>query len=292
VAYNLRDVDGSADNSTQQVALQYRVGTSGVFTNIAAGYVADASTGPSLNTQVTPISLTLPIACENEAQVQLRIMTTNAVGNDEWIGVDDISIGGTLLPVELTSFTGIAKGKVVELAWQTATEVNNHGFEIERRSVTAVNRSLGVNGSLAWTKIGFVAGNGTVNSPKSYSYVDASAKGNVVYRLKQIDNDGKFEYHGAVEVSVGGVTKYTLAQNYPNPFNPATQINYALPAAGYVNLKVYDMLGKEVATLVNGMQEAGEQHATFTASEYPSGLYFYTLRTGSFVETKKMLLVK
>lgn len=95
VSYNLRDLDGSVDNAIQQVALQYRVGTTGAFTNIPAGYVADATTGPSSATQVTPINVTLPTAAENQSQVQLRIITTNAIGNDEWVGLDDISISGT-----------------------------------------------------------------------------------------------------------------------------------------------------------------------------------------------------
>lgn len=95
VAYNLRDIDGSADNATQPVALQYRVGNSGSYTNLAAGFVADATTGPSQATQVTPVSVPLPAACENQPLVQVRIITTNAVGNDEWVGVDDINITGT-----------------------------------------------------------------------------------------------------------------------------------------------------------------------------------------------------
>ena len=94
VAYNLRDIDGSTDNSVQPVALQFRVGTAGSFTNVPAGFVADASTGPSLATLVTPVSATLPVAAENQSIVQIRIITTDAVGSDEWIGIDDISVTG------------------------------------------------------------------------------------------------------------------------------------------------------------------------------------------------------
>ena len=96
VAYNLRDLDGSADNAVQQVALHYRVGSTGNFTNLPAGYVADATTGPSLATLVTPVAVTLPAAADNQPAVQVRIMTTNAVGNDEWVGIDDIAVTGTL----------------------------------------------------------------------------------------------------------------------------------------------------------------------------------------------------
>jgi predicted extracellular nuclease len=94
VAYNLRDLDGSTDNAVQPVALQFRVGSSGNFTNVPAGFVADATTGPSLATLVTPVSVTLPAAAENQSLVQVRIMTANAVGNDEWVGIDDINITG------------------------------------------------------------------------------------------------------------------------------------------------------------------------------------------------------
>lgn len=104
VAYNVRDLDGSADDAIQQVALQYRVGNSGVFTNVAAGYVADATTGGSA-TQVTAVAAALPAGCDNQAVVQVRIMTTNAGGNDEFVGIDDISITGTVVPVELMGFT-------------------------------------------------------------------------------------------------------------------------------------------------------------------------------------------
>ncbi len=101
ISYNLRDIDGSTDNAIQPVALHYRLGTSGDFTNVAAGYVADATTGPSLATLVTAVNVALPAAVDNEAQVQLRIMTTNAVGSDEWVGIDDISVTGTPISAAL-----------------------------------------------------------------------------------------------------------------------------------------------------------------------------------------------
>src|SRR5262249_48883374 len=99
VSYNLRDIDGGADNSVQPVALHYRVGNSGSFTNLAGGFVADASTGPNLATLITPISVALPAACNNQALVELRIMTSDAVGSDEWIGVDDINITSSAIVV-------------------------------------------------------------------------------------------------------------------------------------------------------------------------------------------------
>ena len=95
VSYNLRDLDGSTDNAVQQVALQYRIGETGNFSNVPAGYVADATTGPSLATLVTPVNVTLASSAGNQPQLQVRVITTNATGNDEWVGIDDVSITGT-----------------------------------------------------------------------------------------------------------------------------------------------------------------------------------------------------
>jgi len=193
------------------------------------------------------------------------------------------------LPVELTSFTALAGKNSVELAWNTATEVNNYGFEVER----AIHS--GLNGLRDWQKIGFVSGNGNSNAPHNYSFTDNAAMfGTYSYRLKQIDRNGNFEYSKEVEAAVT-LTPNTmvLGQNYPNPFNPETSIEFAVPATGYTTLKVYNTLGKEIATLVNGNIEAGVlNQVTFKGSNFPSGLYFYTLRSGSFVDTKKMLMVK
>jgi hypothetical protein len=193
------------------------------------------------------------------------------------------------LPVELASFTALAGKNSVELAWNTATEVNNYGFEVER----AIHS--GLNGLRDWQKIGFVSGNGNSNAPHNYSFTDNSAMfGTYSYRLKQIDRNGNFEYSKEVEAAVT-LTPNTmvLGQNYPNPFNPETSIEFAVPATGYTTLKVYNTLGKEIVTLVNGNIEAGVlNQVTFKGSNFPSGLYFYTLRSGSFVDTKKMLMVK
>jgi hypothetical protein len=111
------------------------------------------------------------------------------------------------------------------------------------------------------------------------------------YRLKQIDNDGKFAYSDEVEVMIIP-TIFELAQNYPNPFNPSTTIKYQLPISSKVTLKMYDVLGNEVITLLNEEKEAGAYEVIFNASNYSSGIYFYRLQAGSFVETKKMILLK
>ncbi len=185
------------------------------------------------------------------------------------------------LPVELVSFSALVLENNVNLNWQTATEVNNYGFEIEKTK------------NNAWEKIGFVEGHGNSNSPKEYSFIDESTQnGKYSYRLKQIDFDGKFEYSSVVEVDFKSMNDFALEQNYPNPFNPTTMIKYSVPTKEFVSLKIYDILGNKVADLVNENKEAGNYEVSFDASNYPSGLYIYSITAGSFKQVRKMMLVK
>ncbi|MDO8550214.1 MAG: T9SS type A sorting domain-containing protein [Ignavibacteria bacterium] len=187
------------------------------------------------------------------------------------------------IPVELISFTATVNpfGEAV-LNWVTATEINNRGFEIERKSL---------NGRFAI--IGFIEGYGTTSEEKTYSYVDQSVNpGIYVYRLKQIDFNGQFEYSEAIELEISPPLIFDLEQNYPNPFNPSTKISYSVPKSGYVSLKVYNALGQEVAALVNGIKEAGNHKIDFNASNLNSGIYFYKLEAGDFTQVKKMTLIK
>jgi autotransporter-associated beta strand protein len=194
-----------------------------------------------------------------------------------------INNNGTLLPVEMTSFTAAVQKTSALLAWSTATEVNNYGFEIERRAIA----------NYTWTKVGFVAGSGTSNAPHHYSFTDAAlVSGSYAYRLKQMDNNGAFKYSQEVQVAIATPEVFALNQNYPNPFNPTTVIRYQLPVTGYVSLKVYDILGREVATLVNEQKPAGSYHVAFDAHLLTSGVYFYSLQSGNFKEIKEMLLLK
>jgi hypothetical protein len=220
------------------------------------------------------------------------------VGNEVVVGGTFTSAGGVSanyvaryndpdnpLPVELVSFRGTATAQGVQLTWQTATERNNAGFEVQRRSE---NRGA----SAEWQVLGFVRGAGTTSEAQSYSFLDRTASGKVQYRLKQVDFDGTFEMLPTVEVDAGMPRTFELGQNYPNPFNPSTVMSYQLPVASNVSLKVYDVLGREVATLVNGRQEAGRYSVSFNAASFASGVYFYRLQAGNFVQTKKMMLVK
>jgi subtilisin family serine protease len=187
------------------------------------------------------------------------------------------------LPVELTSFSAIIKDKSVTLNWRTETEVNNYGFEIQRSVQTD-----------EWEVLGFVEGHGNSNSPKEYNFSDSevNSSGTVSYRLKQIDNDGTYEFSMALEVNIGSLMNFELNQNYPNPFNPSTTINYQVPKMSFIKLKVYDVLGNEILTLINEEKSVGSFEVDFNAINLPSGVYFYKLQAGSFVETKKMVLMK
>ncbi|NOX19247.1 MAG: T9SS type A sorting domain-containing protein [Chlorobi bacterium] len=201
--------------------------------------------------------------------------STNQVSNYYVITYDSV------LPVELASFTAQTVDNGVLLSWETATEINNKGFSVERSDD---NR---------WEEIAFINGAGTSSEKNVYEYFDASApEGNVSYRLVQIDLDGTITYSDPVEVSGEVIEKYSLEQNYPNPFNPSTVINYSIPVDGNVTLKIYDILGNEVAELVNGKISAGTHKVTFEASGFTSGIYFYSIQTDNFKATKKMILLK
>ena len=211
------------------------------------------------------------IRCTDSIEVQ--IVPANIASRDTTLSP---------LPVQLVSFNANVNGNSVKLTWGTATEINNYGFEIERRQVGG------------WTKVGFVSGAGTIFSPKNYSFQDrAVARGSFVYRLKQIDQDGMFEYSPEVSVTVGAsAIARNEMRNYPNPFNPSTQISVSLESDDDVTLKVYDITGREVATLMHGIVSAGTHTVAFNAAQLPSGTYFAQLQTSTSVINKKMLLVK
>ena len=233
-------------------------------------------------TQYLLLLLALPIA--------MQAQYTGGTGR----GDVSLAITNSPLPVELVSFNAMIVKDNLELNWQTATEVNNYGFEVERSQTPQAGQTSNVQ-SETWQKIGFVNGHGNSNSRKNYSFEDKNPQaGKVEYRLKQIDTDGKFEYSAVVEVTVEAPADFSLNQNYPNPFNPSTIINYELPMNSHVTLKVYDVLGKEVATLVNTMQNAGRYTLNFSTSQYgmSSGIYFYRLNAGNYSELKKMVVLK
>ena len=187
-----------------------------------------------------------------------------------------------VVPVELTSFTANTNGDDVTLNWTTVSEINNQGFEIQR---------IMQNGEFG--RVGFVEGNGTTTETQNYSFTDENLlPANYSYRLKQVDFDGTSELSDVIKVEVSTPLDYSLSQNYPNPFNPSTTISYSIPADGYVTLKVYDVLGNEVASLVDEQKQSGTFDVHFNASALSSGVYYYTLKAGEFTSTKKLVLMK
>jgi hypothetical protein len=206
---------------------------------------------------------------------------------DWWWAVDNLQVTGwDFVPVELSSFTASTSNGNVVLNWTTATETNNKGFEVQRS-----------NGG-EYQTIAFVQGNGTSTQQHSYTYSDQKVEnGNYSYRLRQVDFDGTSEYSQVVEVSVSNPVEYNLAQNYPNPFNPSTKINFSLAVDSKVTLKIFDVLGQEVAALMNEQIAAGRQEITFDASRLNSGVYFYRLEAAGidgskFTSVKKMILAR
>jgi hypothetical protein len=206
---------------------------------------------------------------------------------DWWWAVDNICIyGSDPIPVELTSFTATAQFGEVVLSWITATETNNSGFEVQRS-----------NGS-EFEAIAFVDGHGTTTETQAYSYSDRNVNvGSYSYRLKQIDFDGTYEYSNVIEANVPAPAVFALDQNYPNPFNPSTKIAFQLAVDSKVSLKIFDVLGQEVATLVNTNLVAGSHNVNFDASALNSGVYLYRIEaTGidgaNFIDVKKMILTK
>ncbi|HQY19987.1 MAG TPA: T9SS type A sorting domain-containing protein [Ignavibacteria bacterium] len=230
--------------------------TMDILQNVQANLVWDPSSSDIVTTNFTPV-------------------TSTYNGN----------YNGTL-PVELTSFVSAISNNSVTLSWATASELNNKGFDIERKPLVE---------NSTWSKIGFVDGNGTVNETKNYSYRDQNlATGNYSYRLKQVDFNGNFEYFNLQnEVIIGIPQKFALDQNYPNPFNPSTKINFSLPVDSKVTLNIYDLSGKLVQTLINNeLKSANYYTVQFNGANLSSGAYFYSLVTGENSDTKKMILIK
>lgn len=189
-----------------------------------------------------------------------------------------------VIPVELISFNAEQYEGGVKLSWITATELNNQGFDIERKTGNV------------WEKVGFVEGNGTTTEAHYYTFTDNTNSfigiNKVYYRLKQMDFDGSFEFSDIVEVTINLPNIYNLSQNYPNPFNPVTNIEVSIPESGFINLGIFDILGNKVATVVNKELTVGSYNFKFDGAELSSGIYYYKLTTKNYTAIKKMILLK
>ncbi|HSD64513.1 MAG TPA: T9SS type A sorting domain-containing protein [Ignavibacteriaceae bacterium] len=268
----------------------------------ASGYRIQRKNGfPQGNSSYQTIAEVGPAVLSIEDTiVQLNTIYTYRILETSWPGyVTTWSNEATayvppIIPVELQNFYAELSGNNVKLTWLTITETNNLGFEIQRRKVS------GIDGQNEWMKTGFIKGYGTTTEIQNYYYTDKNlVKGIYQYRLKQIDFNRNFEYSNSINVTVDLPKEFYLSQNYPNPFNPETEIEYTVPNDSKVSIKIFDILGNEIATLINDEKPAGNYSLTWNAVNLPSGIYFYELRAvptgrqaGGFIQTKKMVLLK
>ncbi len=221
--------------------------------------------------------------------VKINAVTSNNqdIGITNW----DSSLGNYLfynqnppVPVGLVNLNGIFEEGNVFINWRTVSEDNNRGFEIQRS-----------NNNNNWITRGFVEGNGTTTEEHNYTFVDENVPNNSVrlyYRLKQVDFNGSNKYSDIIEVTISKPSVYELSQNYPNPFNPATTISFGIKEKSNVRITILNAIGEEVAVILNKEMEAGYHHFTFNAANLPSGVYFYQLKAGEFISTKKMICLK
>ncbi len=289
-------VSGAYDNynSTQTT---YSGGSAGYNSTITLPDVNKVSMNIELGFTSDGNGQALPNAFTDVATFQFTINDQSATANLSWDTIDLFNGPGQryttgtftgsneTLPVELVSFTAVLAGVDAQLSWATASETNNAGFEIERAD--------GVGG--AFETIGFVEGSGTTLEARQYHFADTALPfeaARVRYRLRQLDYDGAFEYSPVVALEAGVPERVQLHGNFPNPFNPETVIRYELPVSGLVQIHVYDALGRQIMTLVDGSLQAGRHEVRFNAHDLPSGIYFYRMQAGNFHEVRRMLLVK
>jgi hypothetical protein len=272
---------------------EYYLGT-GPLIGVAVTYDGGATSTNLWETQITgnifAEEKTVSFSTASNIYQLIFYLNGNIFNINLW-DIDDIQVD-YIVPVELVSFTANVTEGFVELSWITSTETNNRGFEIERASSSTMP-SQG-----DWETVGFVPGFGTTTEIQTYSYSDRTVtSGKFSYRLKQIDFDGTYKYSNVVEVDVPLLNEFTLEQNYPNPFNPGTKIKFRLAVDSKVSLKVFDVLGQEVAALVNENLVGGVHTIDFDASSLNSGVYLYRIEaTGingtNFLDIKKMLFLK
>ena len=253
------------------------------------------ATGVTAYNPQNPIQFVMFISNNNSKPFTMYPANTAANGNNDITATKAVKFANlasgvvpssaqneSSLPVELVenSFKGQVVDNKVILTWSTASEINNKGFEVEK----FVNNK--------WESVGFVNGAGNSNVTKHYRFEDVLTSNKLQYRLKQIDNDGKYSYSEVIEVNANIKLSYDLKQNYPNPFNPTTKITFELPVKAFAQIKVYNILGSEVATLINNVVEEGIHTIDFNAENLPAGIYFVTMKANGFAKTIKVNLLK
>ncbi|MCH8033030.1 MAG: VCBS repeat-containing protein [Bacteroidetes bacterium] len=254
----------------------------------------DNLTADSIAAVIHPDTVYLDVNVINDTTYFYWITARSNNGDESYFSLPDSATPSSPIPVELIGFAATSSGNIVELEWQTATETNNYGFEIERTSPLLPPHQQGdTEGSVDWEMIGFIPGHGTTTDPYNYSFKDeVISQGSFQYRLKQIDYNGSFTYSDEVNIDITLPLEFKLFQNYPNPFNPGTVISWQMALPNFVILKIYDVLGSKVATLINKKLPAGNYKIEFDGAEFPSGIYFYQLNADNFSDVKKMILTK
>jgi len=275
------------------------VGSGGNFWTINAEPIPANSGWVTANFSIQPMDLAggnnVNNTLNNVTQLRLLHSVTGGYQGDPIVaqlGIDNITAAPQPLPVELTSFTAALIDGNVLLNWETASENNNRGFEIERK--LNENTSAG-----EWQLIAFKEGHGTSIEKHSYSYLNNVSRISayeIFYRLKQIDFDGRFTYSSIVSVRLSP-EEFALYQNYPNPFNPSTEIIFRLKKSSDVKLKIFDILGNEIKTLLDENKQAGSYSIKWSGEDNSgilvnSGTYFYRLSADNFTSVKKMILLK
>jgi hypothetical protein len=190
------------------------------------------------------------------------------------------------VPVELVAFTAEQAGRDVLLRWRTQSETNNAGFVIQRRT--------GVTG---WEDIGYTPGQGSSMATHDYEYHDGTPPNadELVYRLKQMDIDGSFEYspEARLDYTSRSAADFALDQNYPNPCNPVTTIAYRIPSAGDARITVTDANGRTIGEYDASFRHPGSYVAHLDTAAFPTGTYFYHLVVDGVTRmTKSMVVLK
>jgi hypothetical protein len=214
---------------------------------------------------------------------QMKLFALGGYIGADLTNYNEILTDSITVPVELNNFTSSTAGNSVTLFWSTATEKNNYGFEIERKSLNN-----------DYMRIGFNKGKGTTTEINNYAYTDKNLPSGIyMYRLKQRDLNGEYKYYNlAGEIKIGQPAAYSLSQNYPNPFNPSTRIKYSIKNTVPVKIEIYDILGRKTATIVNEIKQPGEYEFSFNGNNLASGIYFYKLTAGTFTQIRKMQMLK
>lgn len=286
VKYKLRDLDGSANNAVQAVALQYRIGSSGNFTNLPAGFVADATTGPSQASLVTTVNVLLPPDCNNRSQLQVRIITANANGSDEWVGIDDVEVlaeSQIPLPVSLSRFSGIRNELGLQLEWSTLTETANTGFTVE-----------GSADGIIFTPLGFVnsrAPQGNSERPLHYLFHTDNAGDRTYFRIRQSDRNGQASYSLVIRIPLNTYRIWTIQRVYPMPFRDLLHVQLYAQQGIRIRYRLMDAAGR---VLLNGnaILQAGQNELMMRTENWPAGWCILEIRDEKYLQPAVIRLWK